>query len=123
MKTQNPAQGAVAPFGAERVEPGSPASGEVQVRGSKPMTTEEDHDRVMAIPSYRRWYDNCHEWRWAWERRRRHRADKMRAKAIAKHEAAMMRISEWERQHAGGDASYAAWQTINDRRYWSLRRV
>lgn len=87
------------------------------------MTTEQDHDRVMATPSYRRWYDNCHEWRWKWERDQRHKADKMREKARAKYEADLSRIAAWEDAHASKDASYAAWQVVNDRRYWSLRRV
>lgn len=86
-------------------------------------TTYDDHDRVMAIPSYRRWHDAMAEWRYAWERRQGHRADKMRKKAEAKYRAELERIAEWKGEHASTDASYKAWSAENDRRYWKLRRV
>lgn len=81
--------------------------------------SELDHDRVMALPGYKRWYEGRGDWQWRWERKRRAKADKMREKAEAKYRAELRRIAAWE---DSGDA-YAAWNVEDDRRYWKLRKA
>jgi hypothetical protein len=94
-----------------------------QTPATETLTTSEDHDRVHAIPSYRRWYEGRHDWCWKWAQKQRAKASKMRASAEAKYRAELERIADWENEHSSDDAAYKAWSAADERRYWPLRRV
>lgn len=49
------------------------------------MDTAADHDRVMALPAYRRWYDKCDRWEDRWRWRQEARASKMREREYERH--------------------------------------
>ena len=94
--------------------------------GGEPMTTSEDHDRVMAIPSYLDWYyEKRDDWMFRWQQRRRAQASKRLAKAAERYEAERRKIDEWLHGPEGRieDLAFEAWSAENDRRYWKLRRV
>lgn len=88
-----------------------------------PLTTGEDHDRVMALPAYRRWYDKCDRWEDRWRWRQEARASKMREREYERHQRALAKIDEWKDTNASRQAAHAAWKIEDDRRYWPLRRV
>jgi hypothetical protein len=85
--------------------------------------TEDDHDRVMAIPAYKRWYDGQDRWADKFRWRMEARARTMREREFARHKMAIDKINEWERTHASREAAHEAWRIADEKRYWPLRRV
>lgn len=88
-----------------------------------PLSTTEDHDRVYALPSYRRWLDSRSTWEWKWRQRQEARATKMREKAEVRYSKERERIEAWREKHATSDAAYEAWKVEDERRYWALRKA
>jgi hypothetical protein len=92
-------------------------------RTAEVMTTEQDHERVMAIPSYRRWYEDRETWQFDYRNQQYAKARQMREAAKAKYDAELERIAEWEDERTNTSALYEAWSTADKRRYWKLRKV
>lgn len=94
-----------------------------EAEAAKTLTTEQDHDRVMASPNYRRWYDKSDRWEDRWRWRQEARARKMREREDGRHQRALAKIAEWEDANASRQAAHEAWKIEDDKRYWPLRRV